>query len=405
MGSLARPSKLLNPLALSAVLSLCCMVPLASAAASETRAYVVSTFTNAAYSTSGDCQGGIDPDETEQYKLDLLALGMSPAKVQELMKKYPGGPVINAVVNRGRIDGKPVSAYANPAAVIDPKLHWVTGRYAYGFNLDGKGADSPNSFEDPDTHELGVNNQLFRLFGCHNDFRGPPGNATPGYWYTFIFNEVRDNFPAWVITISGEDLSKDGPVTISIDRSLDRVLEDANQTAESGSTFRVDPAPGSVNVFQGQLQHGVVTITDNHDLHLLGDPNVVLNLDLTHTHLRLTMEPNGGLKGFIGGYQRWWDIFFPFGHAGINFEEQGADIPGIYYGLKNLADADPDPKTGQNQRISATWQLEAVPAFVVPAQDQNLGSVPSKPQVLSEATVRSEAADPVQAPAVLSVRR
>ncbi len=41
-----------------------------------------------------------------------------------------------------------------------PGMIEVTGKYSYGFNLDGKGAASPSKFEEPETHEQGVNNQL-----------------------------------------------------------------------------------------------------------------------------------------------------------------------------------------------------------------------------------------------------
>lgn len=344
------------------------IAPLHSAAASETRSYVLSAFTNAAYSTQGDCQGGIDPDQTDQYKLDLLALGMPLAQIQKVMAGYPGFQTMAVLVNRGRVDGKPVNAYTNPASVIDPKLHMVIGHYAYGFNLDGKGAASPNSFEDPVTHEMGVDNQLFRVFGCAKNFRGPPANATPPMFYGIEWSTLRPSFPAWVITISGNDLSKDGPVTVSIDRSVDHVLLDASGNTEAYTTFRIDPAPGSVNVFQGQLEHGVVTLTDHHDLHLVGDPVLISELDLSNTHLRMTLKPNGEIDGLVGGYQPWWEIFLPIGHGGENFEEnQGIDVPGLYYALRHLADADPDPKTGENRRISVAWQFEAVPAFVVPA--------------------------------------
>ncbi|MGH8256829.1 MAG: hypothetical protein ACRET0_11525 [Steroidobacteraceae bacterium] len=305
-----------------------------------------------------------------QYALDLAALGMSRDKVKKIMAAYPGPAAVGVLVNRGRIDGKPVNAYTNPAAVIDPKLHLVDGRYAYGFNLDGKGAKSPNSFEDPVTHELGVDNQLFRVFGCHKNFRGPPADATRSTYYSAEWSQARPTFPAWVITISGEDLSKDGPVTVSIDRSIDHVLLNARGNTEPFTTFRSDPDPRSRNVFRGQLEHGVVTLTDHHDLHLVGDPIVMNDLDLSQTHFRMTLEANGDANGLIGGYQPWMEIFLPLGQAGIGFEEfQGIDVPGFYYALRHLADADPDPKTGANRRISVAWQFTAVPAFVVPAQN------------------------------------
>lgn len=345
------------------------LAPAYSASASETKSFVVSAFTNAAYSTKDDCQGGIDPDQTDQYALDMAALGMAPEQIKKLMAGYPSFQTMAVLINRGRIDGKPVNGYTNPASVIDPKLHLVDGPYAYGFNLDGKGADSPNSFEDPVTHEKGIDNQLFRVFGCAKNFRGPPANATPPMFYGIEWSTLRPSFPAWLISVSGDDLSKDGAVTVSIDRSIDHVLLDANGNTEAYTTFRVDPDPRSHNVFQARLEHGVVTFTDHHELHLVGDPVLISYLDLTQTHLRMTLQPNGDVTGLIGGYQPWQEIFLPIGHGGENFEEnQGIDAPGLYYALRHLADADPDPKTGENRAISVAWQFEAVPAFVVPAQ-------------------------------------
>jgi hypothetical protein len=362
-----------KPLIPPSVLATAAVLALAAAgtaSAGETRSYVLTSFADAAYSTKDDCPGGIDPDQTVQYALDLAALGMPQDQIKKLMAGYPNGPVVGMLINRGRIDGKPVNAFTNPASVIDPKLHLVDGRYAYGFNLDGKGAKSPHSFEDPVTHELGVDNQLFRVFGCHKNFRGPPADATPSTYYSAEWSQARPTFPAWVITISGDDLSKDGPVTVSIDRSIDPVLLDAQGNTESYTTFRSDPDPRAHNVFQGQLEHGVVTLTEHHDLHLVGDPIVMNDLDLSQTHFRMTLEPNGDAKGLLGGYQPWIEIFLPLGQAGVGFEEfQGIDVPGFYYALRHLADADPDPKTGANRRISVAWQFTAVPAFVVPAQN------------------------------------
>jgi hypothetical protein len=367
---------LLISLSAAALGAALCLAPIASASATETKSFVFSAFTNAAYSTKDDCQGGIDPDQTEQYKLDMAALGMPADQIKKVMAGYPSFQTMAVLINRGRINGKPVNGYTNPASVIDPKLHLVDGPYAYGFNLDGKGAASPNSFEDPVTHEKGINNQLFRVFGCSKNFRGPPANATPPMFYGIEWSTLRPSFPAWLISITGDDLSKDGPVTVTIDRSIDHVLLDANGDTEAYTTFRVDPDPRSHNVFHAQLEHGVVTFTDHHDLHLVGDPVLVSYLDLTHTHLRMTLKPNGEIDGLMGGYQPWQEIFLPIGHGGENFEEnQGIDAPGLYYALKHLADADPDPKTGQNRSISVAWQFEAVPAFVVPAQGAANASV------------------------------
>ncbi|HTT05626.1 MAG TPA: hypothetical protein VMF64_10080, partial [Steroidobacteraceae bacterium] len=349
--------------------------------ASETRSYVLSSLTDAAYSTKDDCQGGIDPDQYVQYGLDLAAQGMPQEQIKQIMTAYLRGGVVKQLVNRGRIDGRPVNAYSNPQAVADPRLHLVDGRYAYGFNLDGKGANSPNSFEDPVTHEVGVDNQLFRVFGCHKNFRGPPAEAAPPTYYSAEWSQARPTFPAWVITISGDDLSRDGAVSVSIERSLDHVLLDAQGNTEAYTSFRSDPDPGSRNVFQGRLEHGVVTITDHHDFHLIGDPIVMNDLDLSHTHFRMTLGADGHAEGIIGGYQPWMEIFLPFGQGGAGFENmQGIDVPGLYWALRRLADADPDPVTGQNRRISVAWQFTAVPAFVLPAASPVSSPVPAAAQ-------------------------
>ena len=45
----------------------------------------------------------------------------------------------------------------------------------------------------------------------------------------------------------------------------------------------------------------------------------------------------------------------------------GVDYVRLYHALKNLADSERDPRTGQNMRISAAYRVEAVPAFLLPA--------------------------------------
>ena len=47
----------------------------------------------------------------------------------------------------------------------------------------------------------------------------------------------------------------------------------------------------------------------------------------------------------------------------VNELNLSIDAPGIYYAMKKLADAYPD-STGQNQYISASYIIEAIPAFV-----------------------------------------
>jgi len=39
----------------------------------------------------------------------------------------------------------------------------------------------------------------------------------------------------------------------------------------------------------------------------------------------------------------------------------------MYHALKKMADANPDPATGQNRDISSTFRMEAVPSYLASA--------------------------------------
>ncbi len=133
----------------------------APVSAKESRSWAVYWFSQANYSTEGDCgPGGINPPVAEQFTRNLRDMGYTGAQVEAMMKKYAGdgeergwdeNSVRGIMNSRARINGKPVNAYAHPAAAIDPHIKTVTGKFAYGFNLDGHGADDPKAFEDPET--------------------------------------------------------------------------------------------------------------------------------------------------------------------------------------------------------------------------------------------------------------
>ena len=336
-----------------------------SAHAADTRSWVVNWFTHASYSQDGDCPAGLNPLSEDQYRQDLKALGKTPDEIEVLMKGFNGGigqKTREVLANRGRIDGKPVNPYTNPLAVADPHLHVLGGHFAYGFNLDGKGAASPIGFEDPETHEVGVNNQLARALGCIQSHRAMPPDRSP-YW-SYVWDVIRDSMPGWIITVSGEDLTKDGDVTVGFNRSLDHVARDANGETLAGTAFRMASDPRSRNQYHGHLKGGVVTIEPG-DFHMEGDDMLVTQFDIRQTHMRLKLKPDGNLAGIIGGYQTWMPIYFMYGGADYVSEAMvGVDVPGLFYLLKQLADSDPDP-TGQNTRISAVYSIEAVPAFAV----------------------------------------
>jgi hypothetical protein len=355
-----------------------------SASAMESRSYVMWWFAQASYSQDGDCgPGGINPKMTEQFAPDLKRLGYTGAQIEELMKSNKGGgdeedggggwekQTMRQIMNtRARVNGEPANAFMHPAAVADPHLKWVTGKYAYGFDLDGR-ADGPMAFEDPQTHEKGVDNQLFRALGCVEAYRGTLQNDNT-FW-SFMWMSQKDTTPAWLITITGEDLNKDGPVTISMTRALEPPRYNGGGDPRADMTFREDGDPRiRGNIFKGQIAGGVVTITEKDaNLHLMQDQLTYPEFDLSKFHVRLTMGADGSLDGLLAGYQPIDQIYFAIGQAGMIREGTGLapELPGIYHLLRKMADGKPDPKTGMVLSISSTYHLKSVPAFVVPAKE------------------------------------
>ena len=310
------------------VLALCGGVP----ASAETRGYVISWFATATNNPDfvANCpQAAKDPDRVKFV-------------VKGAPKRY------TALVN-----GKAVQPLDYPDAVGKGlNLETVVGTYAYGFDLGGPAA---NKFLDPETHEK-IDNQLWRALGCDDQFQATPPRA-PYFqeeaWMNFI-----DSAPGWVMQITGADLSKDGPVTVTLDRTIRHVERDALGGIRSDVTYALDPAPRSHNVLSGEIRNGVLSIHPT-DIYLEGEMTWYAELLLKDAHMRMHSEP-GKLVGYWGGYTEW----HRWAYQCTSRPGSGCDGVAYYRNLEKLADADPDPVTGKNRMISTTWRMEAVPAFL-----------------------------------------
>lgn len=351
-----------------AVLALASM-PFTQAAA-EARHFAISWFAQATYSNDHDCSKGVHPEVEELYLRYAAALGATSKQVTDWRKGLMEGEDVKdlyeIVMNRGRINGQPANPYTHPASVMDLHMPGLDGKEGFGFDLDGKGPDQPGSFQDPETKERGVDHNLYRALGCTRAFRGSlEGRPT---YYAWAWGQLKDSQPAWLVTIEGADLSKDGPVTVSMNRAYEYLRSNSDGSPRFDMAYRVDPDPRSQNSFKGELRDGIVTLTDHGKLRLLQNPLVHPEFKLKNVHLRLQLKADRSARGFVGGYEPWRPIYWGMAGVGFGGEQQvTGDIPGFYYLLKRYADADPDPKTGQNEAISATYYFEAVPAFVQPA--------------------------------------
>lgn len=348
-----------------------------SAHAMESKTFVVGWFSEATYSQDSDCVGGINPNIDEQYLKNLTDLGYTPAQVEEMAKKELDGensPIRGLMTSRARVDGKPANPYAYPAFVKDPQLKSSVSNVAYGFDLDGK----PGAVEDPETHQKGVDNQFSRALGCMRSFRGSL-ESRPTY-FAWAWGQLKDSMPAWLVTISAENLSQDGDVTVTFDRALEHVRSNADGSPRADATYRIDPDPRSHNVVHGKLKGKELTFDAPFDFRMLQNPLLApMEFKMSRAKLRMSLKPDGSVSGIIGGYMPWSDFYVGLGVQGPGTEYCiTGDIPGIYYLLKKFADADPDPKTGQNMSISAAYYLEAVPAFVVHESAQANSNAPAR---------------------------
>jgi hypothetical protein len=218
----------------------------------------------------------------------------------------------------------------------------------------------PASWEHPETGERGIDNQMWRVLGCWDVYHvNKPVNP---YNESIAWDTAIDAMPAWLISLSGEDLSQDGEVTVTFDRGLNIPLRDAFGSIMSGASFAVDNNPRSHTVFEGQIKDRVLTIQPA-DFYMQGESQFYPHLQFSGTQLRFKMNEDGSMEGHIGGYQPWRDYYH---FLSVRGETDGMiDLIGIFYDLKRFADASPDPETGENAAISAAYFIEAVPAFHV----------------------------------------
>jgi hypothetical protein len=337
--------------------------------AGETKAFVVSWFNLAEYADpqGRDCPHGVNDGPEIYYRRELKQAGLSQAEIDNYINNFLDlskfATTIPVAQMRGRLNGKPADVYANPESMPDPNIKLVEGPMGYGFNLDGK--VKPGDFTDPDTGETGVKNQLYRVFGCINEVKTHTLTDRPplqlNYW-----NVLYEQMPAWLIEISGIEDPRNSPdVTVTITRAFEAPAKDSGGNVESNLTFTSDPNPRWQNTVHGRIKDGVIT-TDTLDVNMLGDPFWIQEFHFKQARLRLQIGPDGNLVGLLGGYHAWFPFYWQYGSEGWGVDAtNNVDLPGFYYALKKTADADPDPKTGQNRMISSAWRIEAVPAFVV----------------------------------------
>jgi len=260
---------------------------------------------------------------------------------------------------------KGIETYVNPFAAPDPGQPEVTGRIGDGLNLDGKIKTS--DFTSPDG-EKGIDNALYRAWGCDAPFRNPASGTLDLRENT----QMQEGLYTVVIRISGnQDPMNDNDATVEIGYSPDKIVRDARANVASDYSYRIVKSEQYTKL-KAKIVNGVVETEQVDELHVprIGwFPDQMGDADFHKGKLRLKMAADGeAAAGVVGGYRNWLDLLSEntFAQTGA---EQGIrdheDAVSLYYALKRNADGMPDPKTGRNMGISMAYRIKAVPAHVV----------------------------------------
>ena len=137
---------------------------------------------------------------------------------------------------------------------------------------------------------------------------------------------------------------------------------------QSYMTYTVDSAPRlQSNKFTGKIKDGMFLSDKPLDFYMISSPRLQPEVKFARARLRLTFKPDGNVEGFVGGFLPITMVYFPLGDYASGAEFNGGmDVAGVYQALRRLADTDidKDPHTGARTRISQTYLIRAVPAFL-----------------------------------------
>ena len=281
--------------------------------AKQTLSFVIANWDNAIYETKfmDECPEGpaIGNDE-------MWWRGLSRADKDKWTEKGLVQPVDRRFfsVMRGP---KGEDVCWNPTIVKEPPLRTIKGKTSFGFNLDGSVEEkaSPKSCAHQNFTGVdgtpGVDNQMYRLLGCHYGWRHNGVLDTFG-------NEERRNSGRGVILleITGvyDPLNSEN-VEVAFYRAIDPFPIDSSGRILPYASYRVDTNAGKPRygaVAKGKIVNGVLE-TEAIDLKLPFYGNSAyaeINLRDMKLELNLKVDAAGKVEGLVGGYydfDKWWE--------------------------------------------------------------------------------------------------
>lgn len=257
-----------------------------------------------------------------------------------------------------------------------PLMRTVQSANARGLDLDG-GSPSDSTcdhqeFTDPHGTS-GVDNQEYRVMGCTLEWRGTDGIKGDIAVGTHQF--LASGEWTQVILLRGVDsLENDDNVEVIYANTPDRPVTDSTGRFLPGASFTISTTPPRErNVLRGRIVNGVLE-TDPQDIRLAMTwgqggardiRGVRTKYDYRKGRLRLAFQPDGSLKGYLGGYRPVFDVIQSPAIGGPGSAlVAGIDCSAMLATLKKYADGERDPKTGKCTAISSALEMTAIPAFV-----------------------------------------
>ncbi len=333
-----------------------------------------------------DCPAGTNP---EIDWIDVLVrAGYSLEEAQWL--RNPANPTRsprhgqNQMAFRGK---DRANVYTHPETYPDPGLTEVSGAIGEGLNLD---SNSSTGFTSP-TGEKGIDNTFYKTLGCWKTYRGPhrlSGGA-------LTFNDAMRN-GAWtmvvVVTGEGDDPRNDEDVSVGIYMSDDKLVKGGDGEVSPDYSFRLKPHRVYEGIFSARTIDGVISTREPSEKVVLREPAFNQELELLQAQLRLTMQDDGSLQGYVAGYRPWMPIYTGWVDARGPVIESltWVELPSVYYALKRNADYSPAGANGENTHISYALRVSALPAFVMtPDASQEVSQVVSYRDSAPEEVVRN----------------
>jgi hypothetical protein len=338
------------------------------ALAGWTKTYVIEWNEPAMYygAKSGVIDPGTDCPEGTNPEIDWIQVLTDAGYTREeaLWLRNPANPTRSPIhgQNQMAFRGKDrANVYTNPTSTPDPGLVGVSGTIAEGLNLDD---DVKTGFTSP-SGEKGIDNNFYKALGCWKTYRGPSRLSSGA----LTFNDsMRNGSWTTVIVVSGKgaDPLNDRNVEVGFYVSDDKMVKDGSGNIARDYSFRIKPHAKYEGIVAARSVNGRIISTRPADI-MLRNPAYDRDLELLRARIDLAIQPDGALKGYVGGYRPWEPIYRGWVNARGPVIEAltWVQLPAVYYALKRNADYSPKGSKGEKTHISYALRVSAIPAYVL----------------------------------------